>query len=183
MPRVWPIAPLLLLACASSPAPCDSLAAQGAALAADGSCVVPGDLLLDGKQSSLPARLRVTGSLRIKGTEITGLPEGLFVGGDLYLHKTGIARLPEGLTVEGNFDADGGWGSEYIYCDQIPASVTIKGRNNGCLARWGDSKREAPAPLGTGAPPHPMLRAWRSRSRWCARPSWWSSPSWCWSWS
>lgn len=86
-------------------------------------------------EAALPERLRVEGKLQIVGTHIEALPKDLFVGGNLELNKTSIARLPEGLVVEGDFTSYGGWGSEYVYCDEIPASVTIKGRNAGCLER------------------------------------------------
>ena len=50
---------------------------------------------------------RNSGSLYLRGTNITALPENLTVGSDLYLRDTGITALPDNLTVGGGLDLSG----------------------------------------------------------------------------
>ncbi|MCP4164247.1 MAG: hypothetical protein GY760_29660 [Deltaproteobacteria bacterium] len=119
--------------------PCDDLEQFDVQTDFDGdNCIVYGDLTLesykakDFKFTHLPDGLIVNGNLTIKGTHLKELPIGLIVKGDLDLYKTGIDNLPENLLIEGNFYSSLSFGSRGILCNEIAASVTIKGHNQGC---------------------------------------------------
>ena len=113
---------------------CNDLAAHGNGVKQeDGRCLLSGDLLINQiKTASLPEGLTVQGNLTIKGSRIRQLPKGLVVEGNLSLYKTLIGSLPEDLVVLGSFYSTFGLGSPTIWCHEIPDSVIIQGRNEGC---------------------------------------------------
>ena len=66
--------------------------------------VVKRNLELDGRITSLPAGLRVEGSLSVGESPITSLPAGLQVLGDLDFSDSSIESIPVGLRVGGTLD-------------------------------------------------------------------------------
>jgi hypothetical protein len=110
--------------------PCSSFSKFGS-YEQNGQCIIPNDLLLEGKIDGLPKSLLVKGNLEIRGTSISNFPSHLHVEGNVYLYKTSIGSIPEDTYIGGSFDYYLGFGSPSIYCDEIPSKVVIKG-NNGC---------------------------------------------------
>jgi hypothetical protein len=76
----------------------------------------------------LPNKLTVKGHLIKRGTPLTALPAGLIAEGNLTLHKTRIRRLPSDLTVRDDLDTYAGFGAPVIRCNDIPATVIVKGK-------------------------------------------------------
>lgn len=97
----------------------------------NGLCIIPDDLIVEGKIDGLPKSLHVKGDLEIRGTSISNLPSKFRVDGDVFLYKTSIGNIPKNSYIGGNFDYYLGFGSPNIYCDEIPSKVVIKG-NSGC---------------------------------------------------
>lgn len=108
--------------------PCSYLSEFGS-YEKNGLCIIPGDLILEGKVDGLPKALHVKGNLEIRGTSISDLPSKLHVDGDVFLYKTAIGSIPKNSYIGGDFDFYLGFGSPSIYCDEIHSSVTIKGNN------------------------------------------------------
>ena len=125
-------APLLIYLWSQLPnyQPCSSFTKFGA-FEQDELCIIPGDLVVEGKFEGLPKKLHVKGSLEIRGTSISNLPSSFRVDGDVFLYKTSIGSIPEDTYIGGNFNFYLGFGSASIYCDEISPKVVIKG-NNGC---------------------------------------------------
>ncbi len=93
----------------------------------NGTCIIPDNLVVEGKVDGLPKTLHVKGNLEIKGTSISNLPSKLRVEGDLFLYKTSIGSISEDSYIGGNFNYYLGFGSPEIYCDEIPPKAVIKG--------------------------------------------------------
>ena len=75
-------------------------------------------LILSGKATS---PMEVTGSLYLRGTQITTLPDNLTVGGWLDLSGTQITTLPDNLTVTGSLDLRG------TQITTLPDNLTVTG--------------------------------------------------------
>ena len=86
------------------------------------------DLSNNAMIASLPAGLKVGGSLDLSGTGITSLPAGLQVGGDLNLSYTKITSLPDGLKVGGDLEIYGCRNITSLPVDlQVGGSLYLKG--------------------------------------------------------
>lgn len=66
-----------------------------------------GSLYLRGTNiTALPDGLQVGGNLDLEGTNITALPSGLVVAYNFYIRDTGISALPDDLTIGGEIYTD-----------------------------------------------------------------------------
>lgn len=111
-------------------ATCDSLSAYSTELSEiEKTCIIMGDLELEGNIRALPEVLWVKGSLTIRGTQVKRLPRDFEVEGDLFLYKTLIRRLPPVTYIAGDFDVYAGFGSPEFDC-KLASGVRILGENH-----------------------------------------------------